>query len=234
MAQVDHYIPFTDCKGANVADIVFIVDESSSIGPTNFQLVRTFLHSIVSGLDVSSSRVRVGIMTYNSEPSPQPVYLDTFSDKADILQYINILPYHKGETNTGAALKFAQENIFVKEKGSRRDNNVQQVAIVITDGKSQDEVAEAALDLRRAGVTIYSVGIENAIEEELVEMASHPRNRHVFIVDSFTGLKPLKQSLQKILCENIIDKAIITPKEETDNKEGLNNGFDNCLWLHEC
>lgn len=207
-----------------MADIVFIVDESSSIGTANFQLMRSFLHSIVSGLDVSPSRVRVGIMTYNDEPTPH-VYLDTFSNKADILQYINILPYHGGNTNTGAALNFARENILIKEKGSRRDKDVQQVAIVITDGKSQDPVGEAAIDLRRAGVTIYSVGVEKAAEAELVEMASYPQDRHVFTVNSFTELKPLKQSLQKILCENIIDQAIKVTIRETENKEGLNQCF---------
>ncbi|XP_044062815.1 collagen alpha-6(VI) chain-like [Siniperca chuatsi] len=202
-----------DCKGANVADIVFIVDESGSIGTDNFQLVRSFLHSIVSGLDVSPSNVRVGIVTYNERPTAQ-VYLDTFNDKAEILQFIKILAYNGGGTYTGAALKFTQEELFIKKKGSRK--GVQQVAIVITDGKSQDSVSEAAIALRRAGVTIYAVGIENANEAELIEMASYPPYQHVFIEKSFTKLKPLKQSLQKTLCSSIIHQAV-TISTTTEN-----------------
>ncbi|GLD53284.1 collagen alpha-6(VI) chain-like protein [Lates japonicus] len=124
-----------DCKGANVADIVFIVDESGSIGTENFQLVRSFLHSIVSGLNVSLTRVRVGIVSYNKEPTAH-VYLNTFKDKADILQYINILPYNGGGTNTGAALNFTRDKIFTEKRGSRK--GIQKVAVVITDGESQD------------------------------------------------------------------------------------------------
>ncbi|KAM6935984.1 collagen alpha-6(VI) chain-like isoform 1-T2 [Lycodopsis pacificus] len=206
-----------DCKGANVADIVFIVDESGSIGNDNFQLVRTFLHSVVSGLDVSPSRVRVGIVTYNDMSTAQ-VYLDTFNDKAEVLQFIKILPYGEGGTNTGAALNFTLKEIFIKEKGSRRAEGVQQVAVVITDGQSQDNVSNAALNLRRAGVTIYTVGIENANKPQLEEMATHPPDKYVFNVASFTELKPLKLSLQKVLCENIIDQVTSVGTRETSNR----------------
>ncbi|XP_070690879.1 collagen alpha-6(VI) chain-like [Pempheris klunzingeri] len=211
-----HHPPFTDCKGANVADIVFIVDESGSIGSANFQHVRSFLHSIVSSLDVSSTRIRVGIVLYNDRPKAQ-VYLDTFNDKAEILQFIKILPYRGGGTNTGAALNFTREQVFIEERGSRK--GVQQVAVVITDGESQDDVSEAAIMLRRTGVTVYAVGIKDASETELVQMASHPPYRHVFNVASFTDLKNLKQSLQKIMCNNLIRQAITDTTSKTDIKE---------------
>ncbi|XP_039662111.1 LOW QUALITY PROTEIN: collagen alpha-4(VI) chain-like [Perca fluviatilis] len=205
-----------DCKGANIADIVFIVDESASIGQENFQLVRTFLHSIVSSLDVRPNKVRVGIVTYNEESTAQ-VYLDTFNNREEILQFIKILPYSGGGTNTGAALTFTLNNTFIEEKGSRKSKGVQQVAVVITDGKSQDSVHEAAIRLRRADVTVYSVGIKDANMEELRDMASHPIDRHVFNVNSFTELKSLKHSLQKVICENIIDQAVKVSARESLN-----------------
>ncbi|XP_039661145.1 collagen alpha-6(VI) chain-like [Perca fluviatilis] len=207
-----------DCKGANIADIVFIVDESGSIGEENFKLVRTFLHSIVSSLDVRPNKVRVGIVTYNEESSPQ-VYLDTFNNRKEILQFINILPYRGGGTNTGAALTFTLNNTFIEEKGSRKSKGVQQVAVVITDGKSQDSVHEAAIRLRRADVTVYSVGIKDANMKELRDMASHPIDRHVFNVNSFTELKSLKHSLQKVICENIIDQAVKVSARESEAKK---------------
>uniref|UniRef100_A0A8P4KD98 Collagen type VI alpha 6 chain n=1 Tax=Dicentrarchus labrax TaxID=13489 RepID=A0A8P4KD98_DICLA len=208
-----------DCKAAKLADIVFIVDESGSIGTPNFQLVRTFLHSIVSGLEVSPSKVRVGVVMYNDRPTAQ-VYLNSFNDKDELLKFIKILPYRGGGTNTGAALKFARESVFIKDKGSRKDKGVQQVAVVITDGKSQDEVSTAAADLRRAGVTVYAVGVKDANEAELKQMASYPNPKHTFIVDSFTKLKSLEQSLQKILCQNIIRQAFSVNTRRTGIKEG--------------
>uniref|UniRef100_UPI003AAAA8F2 collagen alpha-6(VI) chain-like n=1 Tax=Centroberyx gerrardi TaxID=166262 RepID=UPI003AAAA8F2 len=208
-----------DCKAAPLADIVFIVDESGSIGTPNFLLVRTFLYKIVAGLVVSLNRVRVGIITYNDRPTAQ-VYLNTFNDKNEILQFIKILPYHGGGTNTGAALKFAREKVFIKEKGSRKSRGIQQVAVVITDGESHDVVSQEAADLRRAGVTIYAVGIKDANKTELVQIASYPSKKHVFIVDSFTKLQTLEQSLQKTLCHNIFRQAITVNTRRAGIKEG--------------
>ncbi|XP_071325050.1 collagen alpha-6(VI) chain-like [Trachinotus anak] len=209
-----------DCKGANVADIVFIVDESGSIGPTNFQLVRNFLHSVVSGLNVSRTRVRVGIVTYETSRTAH-IYLDTSRGKAEILQYISILPYKGGGTATGAALNFTHDEIFIERRGRRK--GVQQVAVVITDGESQDSVSEAAIRLRRAGVTIYSVGIKDAKLSELEAMASYPTYKHVFNIATFTGLKLEKQRLQKSLCSNIIDE---TTTDKIDIKQACEQKDD--------
>lgn len=203
---------------------MFIIDESGSIGTPNFQLVRTFLHSIVSGLEVSPNRVRVGIVMYSDRPTAQ-VYLNTFNDKNEMLKFIKILPYRGGGTNTGAALQFVKEKVLVQQRGSRKDKGVQQVAVVITDGESQDNVSTAAANLRRAGVTVYAVGVKDANQAQLKEMASYPTNKHTFIVDSFAKLKSLEQSLQKILCHNIIRQAISINTRRTGIKEGLNQFF---------
>ncbi|XP_039662109.1 collagen alpha-6(VI) chain [Perca fluviatilis] len=208
-----------DCKAAKLADVVFIVDESGSIGKERFQLVRTFLHSMVNVLEVSQSKVRVGIVTYNTKATAQ-VYLDSFDDKNDLLNFIKILPYHEGGTHTGEALKFTQERVFIDKRGSRKDKGVQQVAVVITDGESQDNVSTAAYNLRRDGVTIYAIGVENANEAQLVEMASYPPHKHKFIVDSFAKLKSLEQSLQKTMCQNILQQAFSVSTRTTAIKEG--------------
>lgn len=212
---------FADCQAANVADIVFIVDESGSIGTPNFQLVRTFLHLLVSGLEVRPNRVRVGIVSYSDAAQAQ-VYLNTFQQKSELLDFIKILPYHGGGTNTGAALDFARKTVFTKRNGSRKDSRVQQVAVVITDGKSQDNVSTPAANLRRAGVTIYALGVKDADEDELRQLASHPSNKYMFTVDSFSKLKPLQQSMQKILCQNIIQQAVSVTSRTTNLKEGVN------------
>lgn len=211
---------FTDCKVANIADIVFIIDESGSIGSANFRLMRSFLHSLISGLHVASNRVRVGIVMYNVEPMAQ-VFLNTFNDKSELLDFIKILPYHGGGTNTGAALNFTLQEVFIKQRGSRKELGVQQVAVVITDGKSQDEVSSPAANLRRAGVTVYAVGVKDADKAQLDQIASYPTNKHTFIVDSFAKLKTLEASLQRILCQNVVQQAFSVNTRRASIKEGV-------------
>ncbi|XP_030225221.1 collagen alpha-6(VI) chain isoform X3 [Gadus morhua] len=208
-----------DCLAARVADVVFIVDESGSIGGTNFQLMRTFLQKMVERLDVQPNRIRVGIVMYNDNPKGR-VFLDTFNDKNEILQFIKILPYHGGGTKTGLALNFTRQEVFVKDRGSRRSQGVQQVAVVITDGESQDEVEKEAADLRRDGVTVYAIGIKDANKTQLVQMASHPAKKHMFIVDSFTKLKTLLKTLEKIVCSNILHQSFTINTRRTFIKEG--------------
>lgn len=205
---------------ANIADIVFIIDESGSIGSSNFQLMRSFLHSLLSGLQISSNRVRVGIVMYHGEPTAQ-VFLNTFKDKSELLDFIKILPYHGGGTKTGAALDFALQKVFIKERGSRKELGIQQVAVVITDGKSQDNVSTPAANLRRAGVTVYAVGVKDADKTQLHQIASYPTNKHTFIVDSFTKLKTLDEGLQRILCQNVIQQAFSVDTRRSSIREGV-------------
>ncbi|KTG32498.1 hypothetical protein cypCar_00018712 [Cyprinus carpio] len=195
-----------DCSSAQVADIVFIVDESGSITRSNFDLVKRFLHRTISGLEVKSDSVRVGMILYNDKPSAE-FYLDTFVNKSDILNYIKIIPYRGGGTSTGAALKFVKDNIFTKTRGSRKAVGVKQIAVVITDGKSQDDVTAPAAELRRSGVTVYALGVKNASVEELKKIGSYPERQFVFNVDSFQMLTSLEKSLRKSLCKVVVDRG---------------------------
>ncbi|KAK3581063.1 hypothetical protein CHS0354_033849 [Potamilus streckersoni] len=64
------------------ADLVFLVDSSSSVGNTNFQKVEHFLKDVVTKLDVGPDRVHVGLMTYSSYPSLD-FPLDMYQSRAE-------------------------------------------------------------------------------------------------------------------------------------------------------
>lgn len=146
------------------------------------------------------------MILYNDKPSAE-FYLDTFVNKSDILNYIKIIPYRGGGTSTGAALKFVKDNIFTKTRGSRKAVGVKQIAVVITDGKSQDDVTAPAAELRRSGVTVYALGVKNASVEELKKIGSYPERQFVFNVDSFQMLTSLEKSLRKSLCKVVVDRG---------------------------
>uniref|UniRef100_A0A672LDK1 VWFA domain-containing protein n=1 Tax=Sinocyclocheilus grahami TaxID=75366 RepID=A0A672LDK1_SINGR len=209
-----------------VADIAFIVDQSSSIRSKNFQLVRDFLENTIGGLDVGEGKIKIAVVLYSDFPRAD-VSFNTFDDKTDILRYISSMPYGRGKTYTGAALKFAKEHVFTKARGSRRDQHVQQVAVVITDGKSTDEVARAAAALRRSGITIFALGIKDTEEDDLREIASYPYKKFVFNVEDFDKLNSLSNILTKTLCNEITDSIIprvsLSQKHSDDEKNNNTN-----------
>ncbi|XP_026114550.1 collagen alpha-6(VI) chain-like [Carassius auratus] len=201
-----------ECLFDVVADITFIVDQSSSIRSNNFQLVRDFLENTIGSLDVGEGKIKIAVVLYSDVPRTD-VYFNTFDDKTDILRYISSMPYGRGKTNTGAALTFAKDKVFTKARGSRRDQNVQQVAVVITDGKSTDDAASAAAALRRSGVTVFALGIKDTEEEDLREIASYPYKKFVFNVKDFDKLNSLSNILTRTLCNEITDSIVPTSSQ---------------------
>lgn len=187
------------CPEASLADIVFLVDSSTSIGPQNFQKVKNFLHSVVLGLDISSHQVQVGLVQYSD--SIYPVFqLKQSSQKSVVLEWIRNLPYSTGGTNTGSALEFIRANYLTEMSGSRAKDGVPQIVILVTDGESNDEVQDAADQLKRDGVFVYVVGINVQDVQELQKIASEPFEKFLFNTENFSILQEFAGSLLQALC----------------------------------
>uniref|UniRef100_A0A3B3D3V8 VWFA domain-containing protein n=1 Tax=Oryzias melastigma TaxID=30732 RepID=A0A3B3D3V8_ORYME len=182
-----------------VADIVFLVDGSWSIGTENFEQIRRFLSTLVSSFDVSPDHVRIGLVQYSSD-SRTEFLLRTFQNKEDVLRSITKLPYKGGGTMTGKGLDFLLNQHFVEAAGSRASSSVPQIAVVITDGKSQDEVKTYAEKLQRRGIILYAIGIRDADTTQLKEIAE---SRHVYSVSDFSALQDISQSIVQTLCTTV-------------------------------
>ena len=178
-----------------------MVDGSWSIGSENFKQIRQFLYTLVNSFDVDPEHVRIGLVQYSTTPRTE-FKLNTFQDKKDILQYINILPYMGGGTQTGLGLDYMLTEHFVEAAGSR-GQNVPQIAVVITDGKSQDNVESHAQDLKRKGIVLYAIGIKDADEEQLKEIANEPHSQHVYSVSNFAALQGISESIAQTLCTTV-------------------------------
>ncbi|KAL7886996.1 hypothetical protein AOLI_G00047170 [Acnodon oligacanthus] len=200
IATVHEGVISEGCESAQLADIVFIVDVSNAV--RNFMLVRNFLYHMINGLEISADNVRVGMVLYSDTPKAE-FYLNEFDNKREILQYINILRYRGGQTNTGMALKFAREKVFSKDLGSRLAQGIPQIAVVITEGKSHDDVAIEAYKLKRSGVSVYALGLKNDNIDQLNEIASYPPWQFVFSVENFDKIYTVETPLRKTLCNRV-------------------------------
>uniref|UniRef100_A0A3B3VJQ0 Collagen type XIV alpha 1 chain n=1 Tax=Poecilia latipinna TaxID=48699 RepID=A0A3B3VJQ0_9TELE len=201
------------CHTAAIADIVILVDGSWSIGRINFKLVRMFLENLVNAFDIGIDKTRIGLAQYSGDPRIE-WHLNTYSTKEAVIDAVKNLPYKGGNTLTGLALNFVSDYCFKPESGSRV--GVPKIGILITDGKSQDDVVPPAESLRKAGVELFAIGVKNADENELQSIASEPHHTHVYNVADFNIMSSIVEGLTKTVCEQVElqDKDIKQKKME--------------------
>ncbi|CAM5092667.1 unnamed protein product, partial [Eretmochelys imbricata] len=210
----------TVCRKASVADIVFLVDGSWSIGKENFRRMQDFLYIMVSSFDVGEDKIRIGLIQYSDAPHTE-FFLSTYNCKEAILEKIQALHYKGGGTKTGESLRFMLENHFEETVGSRRQEGVPQIAVVITDGQAQDNIQEPAKEVKDTGITLYAIGIKDASLEELRETASDPDDKHVYEVEDFTDLQDISHNMLQVLCSTVEEVNQITHFSQVCTKATL-------------
>ncbi|KAM9364847.1 LOW QUALITY PROTEIN: collagen alpha-3(VI) chain [Pholidichthys leucotaenia] len=189
-----------DCAQGLAADMYFLVDSSWSMGKENFEHVRHFLHTLIQSLhQVGGERFKFALVQFNSRPHTE-FQLNTYSTTQEVLAHIKAMSYRGGGTRTGLGLDFLLHTHLTAASGSRATDAVAQVVVVLTDGRSQDDVAKPAQVLQMAGVEMFAVGVQDAVDSELRDMASQPHDTHVFSVDTFPALRDIIQDLVVGLC----------------------------------
>ncbi|XP_075351891.1 collagen alpha-1(XII) chain-like [Mycteria americana] len=190
------------CRKASMADIIFLVDGSWSIGTKNFKIMQDLLYTIVNGFDIGQDKIRVGMIQYSDVPYTE-FLLNAYYNKNDILQKIQKLHYKGGGTKTGQSLQFMLENHFVASAGSRKEEGVPQIAVVLTKGQAEDNVQNPATAIKNAGITLYAIGVKGSALSELQEIASEPADKHVYEVEDFASLQGLSYSILQVLCTTL-------------------------------
>ncbi|XP_038127549.1 collagen alpha-1(XII) chain isoform X2 [Cyprinodon tularosa] len=188
------------CSVSAITDLVFLVDGSWSVGRENFQYIRSFISSLAGAFDIGEDKTRVAVVQYSSDTRTE-FPLTRYTRRGDLLQAINSVPYKGGNTMTGDALDYLLKNVFTEAGGSRK--GFPRVAMIITDGKSQDPVEEYAENLRSIGVELFVLGIKSADVDELKEIASKPHGKHVYNVPNFDLIQEVQKKIIAEVCSSV-------------------------------
>ncbi|CAH1788337.1 unnamed protein product [Owenia fusiformis] len=183
-------------------DLAFVLDRSGSI-LDQFGLMKDFLTSIVSDLEIGATRTKVGVVSYSSQAQVE-FNLNSYTTQADLLAAIDGLSENTvGATNTAAALSLMRNNIFSAGGGDRK--SAKDIAIVMTDGKSTvnyNKVAGEARTTHNQGITVFVIGIGSEVDRaELKQIASDPDSQHVFNVTGFTALSAIRNEVFVTACD---------------------------------
>ncbi|XP_071774395.2 collagen alpha-3(VI) chain isoform X1 [Centroberyx gerrardi] len=193
-------VPSPSLPKAKVADIVFLVDGSMNLGKGDFKVVMEFIYNLIDLFYNTRDNMRIGLAHYATDVT-DVFYLNTHKDKEAILDAIIRAEYKGGRRiNTGAAIRHIQENHFSKARGSRKDEGVPQILMIVTGGKSDDDSKTAALGLKASGVRIYAVGVGD-IEDELENLGSESTT--VARASTFQGLSELNEQILETLDDEV-------------------------------
>ncbi|CAG6017432.1 unnamed protein product [Menidia menidia] len=205
-------------------DLVFILDGSWSVEDVNFEIVKRWLVNITTSFNIGQKFTQVGVVQYSDDPVLE-IPLGKFSSNKDLIKAMESIEYMGGNTRTGTAIKFATDKLFgLSERGP---SGVSRIAVVLTDGKSQDEVLKAAEAARKKGVILFAIGVGSETEVvELRDIANKPFTTYVFSVEDYKAISRIIQVIRQKLCEEIVCPAKIAV-DSRDEK-----GFDILLHLN--
>ncbi|KAM8972144.1 uncharacterized protein RCH25_017764 [Pelodytes ibericus] len=198
------------------ADIVFLVDESSSIGPSNFNKVKDFLYRTVSYFPkIGPQAAQIAIVQYSEEPRTE-FHLNHHKERNSVLKAIRNLHYYGGNTRTGRGIGHVLKEMFQASQGMRPSSP--RILVLVTDGRSQDNVLQPARVAHMLGIRMIAVGVGSADVDELKGIMMHRNLENIFFVSSFDDFPLIIQDLIENICTEKVQPLTEHPVEEEDGE----------------
>ncbi|NXD50574.1 COSA1 protein, partial [Corvus moneduloides] len=187
-------------------ELVFVIDSSESVGPDNFNIIKTFMKTFIDKVSANHATTRIGIINF-SHKVDLVSSLNQYTSKEYLKSAVDKMPYLGEGTFTASAI---QEAIRLFQAARPA---VRKVAVVITDGQadSRDKVRldTVVRDAHATDIEIFVIGIvqrtDPHYEDFLKEMqliATDPDDEHVYQIDDFITLSALENKLITKICEN--------------------------------
>uniref|UniRef100_A0A3B5APD3 Collagen, type VI, alpha 3 n=1 Tax=Stegastes partitus TaxID=144197 RepID=A0A3B5APD3_9TELE len=165
-------------------DVIFLID--STMGTATINGLREFIKRFVDRMPIGPDGVQVGIAQFSTVPRLE-MDLNTHGTREAIAAALGTIRPRPGQTiNIGAALDFVRTNMLQPARGSRIQQQVPQLVLLLTSKKSSDSVEQPALALKQMGVLTLAAGSRAADEEELKQIAF--AERVVFMNKDFRQL----------------------------------------------
>ena len=193
-------------------DVVFLLDGSDD-SQQRFQDIKDFVQRVVADLNVDANKDRVAVVQYSNTAE---INFDLRQNSAedDVLDAVRRLN-HKGGSphHIGAALDYVREHVFTPESGSRLLEGVPQILILVSGGRSGDDIRTSVRMLREIGVIPITIGTTDADTIELQTISHEPK--YSLTVTDYEELPSASRDILSLL------KEASPPTEQTDPDKGF-------------
>ncbi|XP_053380565.1 uncharacterized protein LOC123537793 [Mercenaria mercenaria] len=178
----------------NTAEVVFLLDCSTSTGIVGFHNLIKFVKDLVHIMDIAPDRTRVGVVPFNEDVFSS-FSITAYSNKRDVLEAISRINLWHGLTRTDLALRLMKEMFKDSRPG------VQKIGIVLTDGQStyHEKTVKEAQQSHEMGIEMFAIGIGSKADmSELQHIATNPDN--LFHVLDVKSLGTIRRQIEKRFC----------------------------------
>jgi len=208
------------------------VDQSGSVGRSNFDMVRKGLVEMVEAFYFNGEHnAKIGGVKFAT--GAVKLFEGLSSDKADVVRKISEMSYKGGWTHTHSGLAMAK-----KELEDHGRKGVAKVIVVVTDGECKkgsrnycdQDVQETAAQIRTDGVviggerhpvTIISVGLGKAVNspeltEQLRKMASDEKD--VLLAEHFEDFNSIAPKIVNLACKETMTTSVVGGNGSRDRR----------------
>lgn len=200
---------------------MFLLDGSDGTRNT-FPAMRDFVQRLVEQFNIDANRDRVSVVQYSRDAEVN-FYLNTYTTKGEILNSVRGLKHRGGRPlNTGAALQYVRDNVFTASAGSRKQAGVPQILILLSGGRSSDNIDTPASALKQAGILVFGIGTRNS-SREVQRIANDPT--YAQSINEFSDLPSVQQQFVSSL-NSVLGQAkpvTTTVPGKTDSRTPLEN-----------
>lgn len=192
----------------NHLDLVVIMDSSGSIQSNDFQEQKNFVNNFIQSLDLEFNRTRVGLINFSNQVETL-FYLNDNLTRGEISRKVYSAKHFQLATQTDLALKEANQNVLVVEKGMRNPvYGVPKAVVIITDGASIDpeQTLSQANRLKHRGFNLIAVGIGPLLNiKGLTDISSSLND--LFLANDFQHTSSILSSLSRQTCRQPVDAS---------------------------
>ncbi|MDQ2739254.1 MAG: VWA domain-containing protein [Chloroflexota bacterium] len=163
-------------------DLVFLMDESGSITPSNFATDKTAISTMVQGLTVSPTRFGVGLVEFSGDARTG---VDFSYNQASFLNGLGVVYQRGGSTNTYGGLVAAQQMLTNQGRPGAA-----KIIVTITDGDwniNVNQTGPELTSLKAAGDLLFGVGVGPYVSTANIELLSS-KPEYAFPVADYSTL----------------------------------------------
>ena len=165
--------------------MVFIVDGLESVGSQTFKVLKDLVKRVIHAFIVSAQSTRVGFAQI-TDSGHVDFNLDQYNEMQTLDTAIDAIQLKAGnKRNAGVSIVKAFTSVF---QTTGRRGLVRRVLVVVTTGRSEDDVGVVGEDLRTRKIISVVVNVgENADKPQGLQLATTPA--HNFAEDDVANLQ---------------------------------------------